>query len=72
MATEFYAKMSYGIPPVATALLRVDDGVFGLFFDKATGEWTWAGWVVSRVTEDTDMVAITADEAAAIEARFKA
>jgi len=72
MSTEFYAKFNYATPPQATALFKVIDNFIGLYFDKGGHKWVLDASVLFRTIDDMDVQAITPEQAAELETRFRA
>ena len=78
----FYAKCDFGRPatdpPVAgfrvqpVALFCVADGLLSFYFDKRAFAWVFDASVLHLTLEDAELEAITAQEAATIEAAFRA
>ena len=59
-------------PPRPIALFKVIGGFVGMYFDQGTLCWTLDATVLHLTLEDAELEAITAEEAAAIEAGFRA
>ena len=71
--TAFFAKFRWEEqPPRPVALFKVIDEFIGMYFDQGTLRWTLDATVLHLTLEDAELEAITAEEAATIEAAFRA
>ena len=70
--TRYFAQFDYATPPQPTALFKVIDDFIGLYFDKQLGDWMGHAAVLHRTIDDMDVWPITPEQAAEVEARFRA